>query len=189
MRIPLKMSLNGSIGFYFGRMSKKIGFSMIENTVTATYYMSIVTFESKPMSTATAFDQIRSAKARYCRFIDTKQWDAFAALMIPAPSIRFYDPEGALFASFDEREPFVAASSGFLGKGRSIHQIHNEELTQVSDTEIRAIWSMEDYIVFPDGSAPSVNGFGHYHETWIRTADGWRLAALELRRTIVEVGA
>ena len=25
-----------------------------------------------------AFDQVRAAKARYCRHADTKQWDAFS---------------------------------------------------------------------------------------------------------------
>jgi len=130
-------------------------------------------------------DQVRTAKARYCRYVDTKQWDAFKALLLPNPELRFYNVAGELLYSFDNREAFVAVSRDFLANSHSIHQIHNEELTQVSATEIHAIWSMEDYIVNSDGSDRH-HGFGHYHETWVLSDEDWRLAALELRRTIVK---
>ena len=54
--------------------------------------------------------------------------------------------------------------------------------------EISAIWSMEDYIVFPaaESGAASIHGYGHYHETWLQTHDNWCIARLELRRTILE---
>ena len=32
--------------------------------------------------------EVRRAKARYCRFIDTRQWDDFAALLLPDVGIR-----------------------------------------------------------------------------------------------------
>ena len=50
--------------------------------------------------------------------------------------------------SFETREAFVAAARGYLEGAQSIHQVHNEELTQLSDTEINAIWSMEDCVIF-----------------------------------------
>lgn len=133
-------------------------------------------------------DQVRIAKARYCRYADTKQWDAFKALLVPNPDLRFYGPDGELQYSFDNRDDFVAACRDYLAQTHSIHQIHNEELSEVSDTEIRAIWSMEDYIVNPDGSDRH-HGFGHYHETWVRSEEGWRIAAIDLRRTILKVAA
>jgi hypothetical protein len=139
------------------------------------------------MSSNSGFDDVRAAKARYCRYIDTKRWDDFAALIMPVPDVRFYDVDGTLIGFFDKREAFVAVAQDYLVGAQSIHQIHNEELTQVSESEIRATWSMEDYIIFPKGSPSRHHGFGHYHETWVRTPDGWRLASLELRRTILEI--
>jgi hypothetical protein len=47
--------------------------------------------------------------------------------------------------------------------------VHNDELTQVSDTEIRAIWSMEDCVMY------------------LTTAYGALRACMELRRTILEI--
>ena len=83
----------------------------------------------------------------------------------------------------------MASARDFLANGRSIHQVHNDEIAHMSDREILATWSMEDYIVFPSapsGAPNSVHGYGHYHETWIDRGEGWQIAALDLRRTILE---
>lgn len=134
-------------------------------------------------------DQLREAKAKYCRFLDSRQWDAFEAIFRPDARIRILDPDGELLASFDGRDGFVESARTFLEGSRSIHQVHNDELTSVSDDEVAAIWSMEDYIVYV-GSGPgqvrSLHGYGHYFESWRREPEGWRLASLELRRTILE---
>ena len=137
-----------------------------------------------------AFDQVRQAKARYCRYLDTRQWDAFTGLFVPAPDIRIHDTDDALVAAFTSRDAFTASAREYLAGARSIHQVHNSELTLVSDGEIGAIWSMEDYIVFPeqaDDRPARHHGYGHYHETWVHGAGGWRLARLDLRRTILEI--
>lgn len=137
-----------------------------------------------------AIDQVRQAKARYCRYLDTKQWDAFADLFIPMPDITMYDESGALIVAYSVRDDFIFAARDYLEGARSIHQVHNDEINQLSDREIGAIWSMEDYILFPEGASgrPSRHhGYGHYYETWVLTAEGWRIAALALRRTILEI--
>jgi hypothetical protein len=139
---------------------------------------------------ASAIDQVRQAKARYCRYVDTRQWDAFVNLFIPSPDVRIYDAAGELLVAFSSREVFAAASRDYLAGAQSIHQLHNDELTQVSESDIRAIWSMEDYILFPDaadGRPSRHHGYGHYHENWVLTDDGWRIASLELRRNILEI--
>ena len=145
---------------------------------------------SATASPLAAFDQVRQAKARYCRYLDTGQWDAFTALLVPSSDIRIHDADCALVVAFSSREDFIASARDYLAGAQSIHQVHNDELTLVSDGEIGAIWSMEDYIVFPqqaDGRPSRHHGYGHYHETWLLGADGWRLARLELRRTILEI--
>jgi hypothetical protein len=137
-----------------------------------------------------AIEQVRQAKARYCRFLDTKQWDAFADLFIAAPEIGIYGTSGDLLAAFSSRDAFVSAAQGYLTGAQSIHQVHNDELTQRSEGQIGAIWSMEDHILFPkvdDGRPARHHGYGHYHETWVQGADGWRIASLELHRTILEI--
>lgn len=145
--------------------------------------------------TMSAIEQVQASKARYCRYVDTKQWDAFSALFIARPAILIYDAADELIVSFDAREAFVAVCRDYLQGAQSIHQVHNDELTQVSGTEIRAIWSMEDYLIFPEASDAADtrparhHGYGHYHETWVLEAGAWRIARLELRRTILEITA
>lgn len=145
------------------------------------------------MNSMSPIEQVRAAKARYCRFADTKQWDAFAALFVAAPQFQMYDVAGQLIYTFESRESFVAACRGYLEGAQSSHQVHNDELTQVSDTEIRAIWSMEDNVIFPaadvavDPRPARHHGHGHYHETWVLEDGSWRMAHMELRRTILEI--
>jgi hypothetical protein len=135
-------------------------------------------------------EQVRLSKARYCRFLDTKQWQPFVALFVADARACVFDPEGASIAEFHSASAFVNAARQFLEGARSIHQVHNDELELVSEGEISAIWSMEDYIVFPLASRDSpmsVHGYGHYHERWVLRDGVWRISNLELRRTILEV--
>jgi hypothetical protein len=145
------------------------------------------------MNFMTPVEQVRAAKARYCRYADTKQWEAFSALFIAAPQILIHDAADHLIVSFDTREAFVAACRSYLESAQSSHQVHNDELTQVSDTEIRAIWSMEDCVIFPAADASADprparhHGYSHYHETGVLDDGAWRIARMGLRRTILEI--
>jgi hypothetical protein len=139
----------------------------------------------------TIAETIRQQKARYCRFVDTREWAALASLLKDDVRARMYDPEGTLIASFDTASAFVEAARDFLAGARSIHQVHNSELAFEQDGTVSAIWSMEDYIVGLDAKVGfgTMHGYGHYHETWERIdADRWVIAQLELRRTILETG-
>jgi SnoaL-like domain len=134
-------------------------------------------------------ERIRQRKARYCRYMDTRQWVAFAVLFGDNPIISSVDPDGKLSASFASVDEFTATTSSFLEGARSIHHVHNSEIEFVSDNVVSAIWSMEDLILFPsvDIRRPrSIHGYGHYHETWEGDGDDWLITRLELRRTILE---
>ncbi len=134
--------------------------------------------------------KIGQLKARYCRYVDTKDWAGFANLFAQNPELRFYDENGGLVAGFDAAEEFVALTKAYLTGTKTIHQVHNAEIDVVSEREVRAIWSMEDYLLFPegdDGRLASMRGFGHYHETWKLEAGEWKIAKIELRRTILEI--
>jgi hypothetical protein len=135
-------------------------------------------------------DAVAQCKASYCRFIDTKCWDQFEALLHATAQVSFFGANGELTAAFNSTPEWVALTRKFLDGAQSIHQIHNAEITVVAADEVSAIWSMEDYIVFPadDMERPkSMHGYGHYHETWRCTGGSWILNQLELRRTILEI--
>ncbi len=44
-------------------------------------------------------EQVRRGKARYCRCVDTRQWDELAALFVPEPTIEMLDPDGNTIAA------------------------------------------------------------------------------------------
>jgi hypothetical protein len=61
-----------------------------------------------------------------------------------------------------------------------------------SDIEAKVIWAMEDRLYrskeYPlyDGSM-YLHGFGHYHETYVKTDAGWRIQSSRLTRLRVEM--
>lgn len=141
-------------------------------------------------NTLALVQKIGVLKARYCRYVDTKNWAEFAILFSRNPIFRFFDQDGSLIAEFDAADEFVAVSNAYLVGATTIHQVHNAEIDVVSEREVRAIWSMEDYVRFPegdDGRPASMHGYGHYYETWRLEASEWRIAQLELRRSILEI--
>ena len=55
------------------------------------------------------------------------------------------------------------------------------EITITSETTATGIWAMEDKLIWRDGSR--LHGYGHYHETYRKGADGaWRIATLDITR-------
>ena len=49
-------------------------------------------------------------------------------------------------------------------------------------------WAMEDRIWWPEGSPVRfLHGYGHYHETYVVTERGWRIATMRLTRLRVDV--
>src|SRR5215470_1823207 len=74
-------------------------------------------------------EQIRQLKAKYCRSIDTKQWQLLRSLFT----------DGARF------EGFRAAPTGAI----SVHHCHTPEIVFTDDSTARGIWAMMDYLEWP----------------------------------------
>ena len=49
-----------------------------------------------------------------------------------------------------------------------------------SDTTATGIWALHDIVIWPGGMR--LDGFGHYHETYAKSDDGWRIASSKLTR-------
>jgi 3-phenylpropionate/cinnamic acid dioxygenase small subunit len=136
-----------------------------------------------------AREAIRETKARYCRFLDTKQWERWGEQFTTDIEMDVSEdvPEGSdADPIVRDREVVVNQVRMLVGAARTVHQVHASEITFTSPTEATVIWAMEDWVTFPD-SLPnklfdSLHGYGHYHETY-RWQDGaWRIAKLKLTR-------
>jgi hypothetical protein len=132
------------------------------------------------------YNQIFKLRARYFRFLDTKQWEDFRGLFTDDLDVVI---EGAVLAGGGARDhvsrwsggdAFAAHVRNLVGGALTVHHGHMHEIDIVSPTEARGVCAMEDIVEYPDGR--TLNGQGHYHDVYRRTPDGWRIAAFRITR-------
>ena len=76
---------------------------------------------------------------------------------------------------------------GAVEQVNTVHHGHMPEIDILSDTEATGIWAMEDKLWWPEGAPlTAMHGYGHYHERYVRTDDGWRIARTTLTRLRVD---
>lgn len=132
---------------------------------------------------------IGEAKARYCRLLDTKQWEKWGEQFAPDIEMDVSEEieEGTAAKPIVKgRAVVVNQVRSLVGATRTVHQVHSPEIDFVAPTEATVVWAMEDWVTFPedlpDKPFNSMHGYGHYHETY-RFIDGaWRIARLKLTR-------
>lgn len=142
------------------------------------------------MTAESDIEAIRQLKARYFRFVDTKQWAELRNLF--TGDARFEFPG---LGNFDSPEAGVGAIKQALGEATTVHHGHMPEI-EISGDTASGIWAMDDLVVrgddaspipgYPAEFQPGLHGYGHYHETYRREGDGWRIASLKLVRLHVE---
>jgi ketosteroid isomerase-like protein len=123
-----------------------------------------------------------TAKARYCRTLDTKDWAAFADLMTEDYVLDV--SEGTQTPVTTGREAAIKQIQASILTAKTAHQVHSPEI-EVNGDEARVVWAMQDRVIWGP-NRPSLTGFGHYHERWIRQNGQWKLAALKLTRLLIE---
>jgi len=128
-------------------------------------------------------ESIKQLKARYFRYVDTKQWDSLKGLFTDDAS---WDVDGGSgHYEWNSPDEFIAHVSKTLGVGVTVHHGHMPEIELLDATNARGTWAMFDYVELP--GKPSRQGYGHYHETYRKEPAGWRFASLKLTRLRVDV--
>ncbi|WP_202820633.1 nuclear transport factor 2 family protein [Variovorax sp. JS1663] len=149
----------------------------------------ILTMDIDPRYHLLALEHIAQLKARYCRYIDTKQWEKLASVF--TQDCRFEGlgsaPAGADVATF------VKGVSARLAPTISVHHVHQPEVVLTSASTARGVWAMEDFVEWQDGGAvkeaPGAKGFrgyGHYEEEYRREGDTWKISFLRLTRLRID---
>lgn len=126
-------------------------------------------------------EAIKQLKARYFRFIDTKDWEAFRDLF--TDDCKHWLPQESA-VPFMTNEDYFAMNKELLTPGVTTHHGHTPEITFLSDTEAEGIWAMFDYVQTetPSGRV-SIQGYGHYFETYRKCEDGkWRISSKRNQR-------
>ncbi|MBD0256580.1 MAG: nuclear transport factor 2 family protein [Cytophagales bacterium] len=130
-------------------------------------------------------EKIRTLKARYCRLLDTKQWEAFGRLLTENVVLEFYDTAGKLQRKVEGREEVMRQMPAYFKHAQTVHQVKHHEIELQTSTTATAIWAVEDIVTFFDPvRSPSavIHGFGYYHERYEKSAGEWRIAGYRLER-------
>jgi len=132
---------------------------------------------------------IQQLKSRYFRLMDTKQWDQWRHLF--TDDMVFYADYDSVLPSDVEPttsggDEFVEMVSGVLATAVTAHHGHMPDIELHGDGTAHGIWAMFDWVDDADNSM-ALQGFGHYHENYVRGADGqWRISELRLTRIRVD---
>jgi len=122
-------------------------------------------------------EAIKQLKARYCRYLDTKDWSAWRGIFTDDFLSDTSSAGGKVIRGADH---FVAFTRKGVGQRATAHQVHAPEIELTSATTARGIWALEDVVRL----APGVNlrGYGHYHETYEKFDGQWRITSSTLTR-------
>ncbi len=132
------------------------------------------------MSPTDDIHAIQQLKARYFRMMDTKDWAGFGATFADDVVIDMTGEGGTITTGIGAFLTFLRPT---LESVTTVHHGHMPEITLTSATTAEGVWAMEDELWWPDDSPlQHMHGYGHYHETYTKGADGWRIASLRLTR-------
>ncbi|MFI9470060.1 nuclear transport factor 2 family protein [Streptomyces sp. NPDC052492] len=130
------------------------------------------------LQTLADVEEIKKTKARYCRFVDTREWAQLRKLF--TDDCRF-----VIAGNSQSVEEFISLARRWLGNSTSVHSVSMPEVEVTGATEATAIWGMEDIVSFPakgDQPLKGIHGWGHYHEEYRREGGHWLISSLTLTR-------
>jgi SnoaL-like domain len=135
-------------------------------------------------------EAIKQLKARYFRFLDTKEFDKMADLFTEDAELSF-DDDTVFFGGTPggTATPAMAVERWreFLGPGKTVHHGHMPEIEITGEGTARGIWAMIDYVEFrPGPPRQGIDGYGHYHEEYVKRDGAWKIASMRLTRLRID---
>ncbi len=144
-----------------------------------------------------AIEALKMLKARYFRGVDSGDGELVRSLLAedcvldymgcctdPASGRDFMPAMNVILRGRDTWVSDAFARAGIV----TVHQGCNPEFTFHDDSRASGIWSFTDRFFMPPGAPFSrLTGYGHYHETYEKTGEGWRLKTTRITRIRVEV--
>lgn len=125
----------------------------------------------------TEIEALKQLKARYCRYLDTKDWDGWRSLFADDLHSDTTRAGGKVITGADE---FVAFTRKSLRDRATVHQVHAPEIELTSPTTARAVWALEDVVRL--GPGINLRGYGHYRETYQKVDESWLITSSTLTR-------
>jgi SnoaL-like domain len=128
--------------------------------------------------------EIQKLKARYFRCMDLRLWDEFRDVFTDDLELYIENTKTpqAQTPTVNGADALVAYLSVSDPRKVTIHQGHMPEIEFLDADHATGIWAMFDWVDDP-GRGLAAQGFGHYHERYVRCPDGkWRISSVRLTR-------
>ncbi len=129
--------------------------------------------------TLLAIESIKQLKARYCRYLDAKDWTAWRTIFTDDFVSDTAQAGGKVIVGADDFLGFIRKT---LGRPAQVtaHQVHAPEIELTSPTTARGVWALQDVVRL--GPGVTLVGYGHYHETYEMVAGQWLIKSSKLTR-------
>jgi hypothetical protein len=138
-----------------------------------------------------AVEAIKQTKARYFRFLDTKDWAGYTSVFTTDAQMDMREETRDENNVINGNQNIADYASKSVEGIVTVHHGYMPEIEFVSDTSANVIWAMEDKLWKPEGSSSSLpfnflHGYGHYRETYRRVGAQWLIQSLKLTRLRVD---
>jgi hypothetical protein len=134
-----------------------------------------------------AIEDIRHMRARYLRFLDTKNWAELAKLYAADATLAFHTEQPGLISR--GRDEIMTRITSLLVDVVTVHYGHMAEIDFASPTRATGIWALEDKLWFgPQSSSPGlrVHAYGHLNDVYSMIDGDWLLQSVEISRLRVD---
>ncbi|MBV8929542.1 MAG: nuclear transport factor 2 family protein [Mycobacteriaceae bacterium] len=122
-------------------------------------------------------EAIEQVKYRYLRALDTKNWDDFADTLTDDVTGDYGER-----LHFTNRTELVDYMRSSVGPGViTEHRVTHPEIA-VDGDQATATWYLQDRVIVAEFNFMLI-GAAFYHDTYRRTADGWKISATGYDRT------
>jgi hypothetical protein len=145
-----------------------------------------------------AIEDIKALKARYFRANDTKDRALLHSCFTPDISL---DARGAttdpvtgvnaapeltdkVYKGIDTVLDVVFA--GLQGT-TTVHQACLPEIAIQSESAATGVWALFDTLLFSKGPVSQLTGYGHYHDTYVRVGEEWKIKAVKITRLRLDI--
>jgi hypothetical protein len=138
-----------------------------------------------------AIEAIKRLKSRYFWCLDHQDWEGWKRdVWAPDASL---DVPGSTEGAVAGVDNIIAWTAPRANGQISIHHGHMPDIEITSDTTAKGVWAMEDILHKPLDHKEKygyhfLHGWGHYHETYVKLAQGWRIKTTKLTRLRVVKG-
>lgn len=124
---------------------------------------------------------VEALKGQYCQWLDAQDWDQWSVLFTEDATMQVGpNADSAVCGRSAIRRLLTTQLRG----AKTLHQVRDPEIHEEGPGQVRVLWRMTDRVATP---LYLLEGAGFYEDRYVRTDEGWRIAAVRLHRNKVDL--